>query len=145
METQHYLVPLDFSEHADKALQYAIELAQQVPARLTLLHVIHTMPLGVTEIGASLPYAYLQEMEADIAQAMDAYLQRVQAAKLQGEVKTVHGVPFQEIVECAKAGKVDLIIMGTHGRTGLQHALLGSVAEKVVRLAPCSVLVTRLP
>jgi nucleotide-binding universal stress UspA family protein len=145
METQHYLVPLDFSEHADKALQYAIELAQKVPARLTLLHVIHTMPLGVTEIGASLPYAYLQEMEADIAQAMDAYLQRVQAAKLQGEVKTVHGVPFQEIVECAKAGKVDLIIMGTHGRTGLQHALLGSVAEKVVRLAPCSVLVTRLP
>lgn len=145
METQHYLVPLDFSEHAENALQYAIELAQKVPGRLTLLHVIHTMPLGVTEIGASLPYSYLQEMEADIAQAMDTYLQRVQAAKLQGEVKTVHGVPFQEIVECAKAEQVDLIIMGTHGRTGLQHALLGSVAEKVVRLAPCSVLVTRLP
>lgn len=144
METQHYLVPLDFSEHADKAFQYAIELAQKVPAHLTLLHVIHTMPLGVTEIGASLPYAYLQEMEAGIAQAMDAYLQRVRAAKLRGAVKTVHGVPFQEIVECAKTDKVDLIIMGTHGRTGLQHALLGSVAEKVVRLAPCSVLVTRL-
>lgn len=144
METLHYLVPLDFSEHAEKALQYAIELAQKLPARLTLLHVIHSMPLGVTEMGASLPYAYLQEMEADIAQAMDAYLQRVQAAKLQGEVTVVHGVPFQEIVEHAKAGKVDLIIMGTHGRTGLQHALLGSVAEKVVRLAPCSVLVTRL-
>jgi glycine betaine transporter len=144
METQHYLVPLDFSEHAEKALQYAIELAQKVSARLTLLHVIHTMPLGVTEMGASLPYSYLQEMEADIAQAMDTYLQQVQEAKLQGEVKTVHGVPFQEIVEHAKAGQIDLIIMGTHGRTGLRHALLGSVAEKVVRLAPCSVLVTRL-
>jgi nucleotide-binding universal stress UspA family protein len=144
METQHYLVPIDFSEHAERALQYAIELAQKVPARITLLHVIHTMPLGVTEMGASLPYAYLQEMEADIAQAMDAYLQQIQAAKLQGEVKTVHGVPFHEIVEHAKADRIDLIIMGTHGRTGLRHALLGSVAEKVVRLAPCSVLVTRL-
>ena len=144
METQHFLVPLDFSEHAEKALQYAIELAQKVPAHITLLHVIHTMPLGVTEMGASLPYSYLQEMEADIAQAMDAYLQQVQEAKLQGEVKTVHGVPFQEIVEHAKADRIDLIVMGTHGRTGLQHVLLGSVAEKVVRLAPCSVLVTRL-
>ncbi len=144
METQHYLVPLDFSEHAEKALDYAIELASKVPAHLTLLHVIHTMPLGVTDMEASLPYSHFQEMEADIAQAMDTYLQRVQAAKLQGEVKTVHGVPFQEIVEHAKAGNVDLIIIGTHGRTGLRHVLLGSVAEKVVRLAPCSVLVTRL-
>jgi universal stress protein A len=144
METQHYLVPIDFSEHAERALQYAIELAQKMSARITLLHVIHTMPLGVTEMGASLPYSYLQEMEADIAQAMDAYLRQVQEAKLQGEVKTVHGVPFQEIVEHAKAAKIDLIIMGTHGRTGLRHVLLGSVAEKVVRLAPCSVLVTRL-
>lgn len=144
METQHYLVPIDFSENAEHALDYAIELASKVPARLTLLHVIHTMPLGVTDMEASLPYSYLQEMEADVAQAMDTFLQRVQAAKLQGEVTVVHGVPFQEIVEHAKAAHVDLIIMGTHGRTGLQHVLLGSVAEKVVRLAPCSVLVVRL-
>ena len=58
METQHYLVPIDFSEHAERALQYAIELAQKMSARITLLHVIHTMPLGVTEMGASLPYSY---------------------------------------------------------------------------------------
>ena len=57
----------------------------------------------------------------------------------------VHGVPFHEILETAKSQKVDLIVMGTHGRTGLQHILLGSVAEKVVRLAPCPVLIARQP
>jgi nucleotide-binding universal stress UspA family protein len=57
----------------------------------------------------------------------------------------VHGTPLQEIIDTAKATGADLIIMGTHGRTGLHHVLVGSVAEKVVRLAPCSVLVTRHP
>ena len=65
------------------------------------------------------------------------------AAGLIGECVVLYGVPFQEIVDTAKARQVDLIIMGTHGRTGLLHVLLGSVAEKVVRLAPCSVLVVR--
>jgi nucleotide-binding universal stress UspA family protein len=57
----------------------------------------------------------------------------------------VHGVPFQEILDTAKARQVDLIIMGTHGRTGLSHVLSGSVTEKVVRLAPCPVLIARQP
>jgi nucleotide-binding universal stress UspA family protein len=57
----------------------------------------------------------------------------------------VHGVPFHEILETAKSQNVDLIVMGTHGRTGLEHIFLGSVAEKVVRLAPCPVLIARQP
>ena len=57
----------------------------------------------------------------------------------------MHGVPFQVIIETASTAHVDLIIMGTHGRTGLPHVLLGSVAERVVRLAPCPVLVVRIP
>ena len=57
----------------------------------------------------------------------------------------IHGVPFHEIIETAKMQQVDLIVMGTHGRTGLQYMLLGSVAEKVVHLAPCPVLVVRQP
>ena len=64
---------------------------------------------------------------------------------LEGEIAVVHGVPFQEMLDTAKKQQVDLIIMGTHGRTGLQHVLMGSVAEKVVRLAPCPVLVVRQP
>jgi nucleotide-binding universal stress UspA family protein len=64
---------------------------------------------------------------------------------LEGEVAVIHGVPFHEIIETAKMQQVDLIVMGTHGRAGLQYMLLGSVAEKVVHLAPCPVLVVRQP
>ena len=61
------------------------------------------------------------------------------------EAKLVEGVPFKEIISFARAGNYDLIVMGTHGRSGLKHALLGSVAEKVVRKAPCAVLTVRMP
>ena len=96
-------------------------------------------------MGVTLPYTYLQDLEAEIMQSMEACLARVTAVGLDGDIVVVHGVPFHEIVETAKTQKVDLIVMGTHGRTGLQHVLLGSVAEKVVRLAPCPVLVARQP
>ena len=96
----------------------------------------------------TLPYAYsrfIQHLEAEVAHRMQACLERVTAGGLEGEVVVVQGVPFQKILETAKNQQVDLIIMGTHGRTGLQHVLLGSVAEKVVHLAPCPVLVVRQP
>ena len=96
-------------------------------------------------MGVTLPYTYLQDLEAEIMQSMEACRARVTAAGLEGDIVVVHGVPFHEILETAKTQKVDLIIMGTHGRTGFQHILLGSVAEKVVRLAPCPVLVARQP
>jgi len=145
MASQHFLVPIDFSECADQALEYAINLGRGLGARLTLLHVIQSVPLGGVDMGVTLPYTYLQDLEAEIMQSMEACLARVTAAGIEGDIVVVHGVPFHEIVEAAKAQKVDLIIIGTHGRTGLQHILLGSVAEKVVRLAPCPVLVARQP
>jgi nucleotide-binding universal stress UspA family protein len=92
------------------------------------------------------PHAYsrfTQNLEAEVTHSMQAYLERVTAGGLEGEIAVVHGIPFQEILDTAKKQQVDLIIMGTHGRTGLQHVLMGSVAEKVVRLAPCPVLVVR--
>ena len=85
------------------------------------------------------------ELETAITGDMEGYLARVTAAGLEGEIAVVHGVPFQEILDTAKKRQVDLIIMGTHGRTGLPHVLLGSVAEKVLRLAPCPVLIARQP
>jgi nucleotide-binding universal stress UspA family protein len=145
MASQHFLVPIDFSEYANQALEYAITLAGKLEARLTLLHVIQSVPLGGVDMGVTLPYTYLQELEAEIRQSMDACLACVTAAGLAGDIVVVHGVPFHEILETAKSQNVDLIVMGTHGRTGLQHILLDSVAEKVVRLAPCPVLVARQP
>jgi nucleotide-binding universal stress UspA family protein len=143
MTTQHILVPVDFSEYAEQALEDAIGLASKLPAHLTLLHVIHMVPLGIVDGGATLPQSYLQALEAEAQHRMEAYRQRVQAAGLEGAVIMVHGVPFQSIVDTARDQNVDLIVIGTHGRTGLAHVFLGSVAEKVVRLAPCPVLVTR--
>jgi universal stress protein A len=141
--TQHFLVPIDFSEYAEQALEYAIALADKLQARLTLLHVIHDLPIGAGDMASALPYEYMQEIEAGVQQSMEELLDRARDAGLEGDVVIVHGVPFQAILDAAEDRNVDLIIMGTHGRTGLPHALMGSVAEKVVRLASCPVLVTR--
>jgi universal stress protein A len=143
MPTQHFLVPLDYSEYADQALEYAMMLAGKLQARLTLLHVIHESPIGTGEMASALPYSYMQDLEVEVQRSMEEQLKRVQDAGLEGDTIIVHGIPFQSIIDIAHEQNVNLIIMGTHGRTGLQHILMGSVAEKVVRLAPCSVLVTR--
>jgi universal stress protein A len=143
MPTLHFLVPIDLSASAEQALDYAIRLAQTLNARLTVLHVIQPAPMAGVDVGVVLPQTYLQEVEEAVQRSLEAALARVTAAGLTGEQIVLYGVPFQEIVETAKARYVDLIVMGTHGHTGLMHVILGSVAEKVVRLAPCSVLVVR--
>jgi nucleotide-binding universal stress UspA family protein len=103
------------------------------------------LSMGGGDLGVTLPYSYMQELDAELNRRLESYLERITAAGLNGDMVLVHGSPYQEIVETAKARQVDLIIMGTHGRTGLRHVLLGSVAEKVVQLASCPVLVTRQP
>jgi nucleotide-binding universal stress UspA family protein len=143
MPTQHFLVPIDFSAYSDQALTYAITLATQLRARLTLLHVIHELSMVMGDMASALPEAYLQELAAEAQRGLEERLTRVHEAGLEGDIVLVHGVPFQRIIDTAHDQKVDLIVMGTQGRTGLSHALMGSVAEKVVRLAPCPVLVAR--
>lgn len=147
MLPKHCLVPVDFSAASDQALAYAIALATKLQACLTLLHVIHDLPLGVGDAPSALPYPalYLQELEAEVQRGLAEHLKQVHDAGLQGDTVMVHGVPFQRILDTARDRHIDLIIMGTHGRTGLRHVLMGSVAEKVVRLASCPVLVTRHP
>lgn len=140
MTSQHFLIPLDFSECANQALEYAMTLAKKLQARLTLAHVVYLPKMVEVDIAP-----YQEQLEAGAMQAMETNLKRVQDAGLEVDIVTVHGVPFREIVELARDRDVDLIIMGTHGHTGLQHVFLGSVAEKVVRLAPCPVLVVRQP
>lgn len=143
MTAEHLLVPIDFSPHSDHALEYAIELAQKLQAHLTLLHVIHLTPLTMGDMVTSFPGPFPEEVETEARRLMDALLGRLRDAGLEGETGIVHGIPFQSIIDTAKDNGTDLIVMGTHGRTGLPYALMGSVAEKVVRLSPCPVLVTR--
>jgi nucleotide-binding universal stress UspA family protein len=143
MIVQHVLVPIDFSATADRALAYAIALAQQLQARLTLLHVLDLTPVTMDEMTPGMTATYLDDLETDAQHLLQASRERVQRVGLRAESLLVQGTPTQTIVDTASEQGVDLIIMGTHGRTGLAHVFLGSVAEHVVRQGPCPVLVVR--
>jgi nucleotide-binding universal stress UspA family protein len=140
MHLHHILIPLGFSPDAGWVLDYAIEFVQRFQARLTLLHVVHLPPIADVNLAS-----YIGEVEAGAQQEMETYPKRVQEAGISATIRIVHGAPFQEIIDITKDIQADLIIMGTHDRTGVPHLLLGSVAERVVRMAPCPVLVTRRP
>ncbi len=138
------LVPIDFSRHSELAMEFASALAQKFDANLVLMHamVMPVYPLPEGYVAAS------PETLAEMLHKADAALkQRRKRALALGaprvEVVTTEGAAFAAIIEVARVKGCDLIVMGTHGRTGLKHALIGSVAEKVVRKAPCAVLTVR--
>ena len=137
------LVPLDFSPPSKKALDYAVTFARQFKARLTLLHVVE--PVATPDFAASFPLA--MENDKLMAAAKNELERAVKSARIpRGIVEKIlvrFGRSFHEIADAARTRKVDLIIISTHGYTGLKHALLGSTTERVVRYAPCLVLVVR--
>ncbi len=140
------LVPVDFSPHSERAAALAAELAKTFGASLTVLHVysIPTYPLPEGYIIAS-PET-VAELMTKISSALKEVKTRVLARGAPHvESLLVEGSAFAEIVRTAREKQHDLIVMGTHGRTGLKHALMGSVAEKVVRKAHCPVLTVRDP
>lgn len=141
---QKILVPVDFSPHSERAVRIAANLSQRYLASLTLVHV-HLPPVSAlagafvfqSELEVDRLFAELRkqlEAEADIARSFGASSVATQI---------VTGVPASAVCDLANDEGFDLIVMGTHGRTGLDHALMGSVAERVVRLAPCPVLTLR--
>ena len=140
MKYEQILVPTDFSTDADHALEHAIGLAQQFQSRLTLLHVVFLYLPSSAEAGFP---AYTAQLKREADQQLQGPRNRAEEANVAVEAFTEMGVPADKIVEVARDRHVDVIVMGTQGRTGLPHLLLGSVAERVVRLAPCPVLVTR--
>jgi nucleotide-binding universal stress UspA family protein len=136
------MVPIDFSECSKKALPYALALAREHRADLTLLYVVEPA-YGAGEYGG-IDYA---QIEASMREGGEKELARMAAEEVRGQVKAVTqvcvGNPARAIVETARDLPADLIVIATHGRTGLKHVLLGSVAEHVVQRAPCPVLVVR--
>ena len=136
------LVPLDFSETAQKAVPYALKFAEQFGAKIILLGVIEPF---VTPDFAAFPLVMEPEKVMRATKdRLDAFVKKAGIpAKLVEKTLVRHGSPFLEITEAARTLKVDLIVITTHGHTGIKHVLMGSTAERVVRHAPCPVLVVR--
>ena len=138
-EPSRILVPVDFSESSLDALQHALAFARQNDARLTLLHVIEPFHASLFIDTTGTQHA--------MREASHLRLTKLWEATRKAWPRTGHelreGDPVTTITALAKRMNADLIVMGTQGRTGLQRGLIGSVAERVVRHAPCPVLVVR--
>lgn len=135
------LVPVDFSPHSEKALRYAATIAGRFGAGIELLHIVE----DPYRTGAWSPDVYtpivpeiLDNLIADAGRRLDRLKIVAEAGGTQVQTTVLIGLPAQTII--SKSSEVDLIVMGTHGRTGLSHVMLGSVAERVVRKAACPVL-----
>lgn len=139
------LVATDFSEYADHALDYAAELAQRLDAKLHLVHAIGVPTIGIAEMG--LAYGSMM-METTTKEAQEALSARAARFRDRASFAGTHlevGDARDVIDRIAETIGADLIVMGTHGRRGVRRMLLGSVAETVVRSAPCPVLTIRSP
>ena len=137
MPFKHILVPTDFAEAAERALDLGIELARSFDAKLSVLHVYHVlipMPYGD---GLASPF---EQLAAQARGLVDQHAARTKTRYPKSEALFKSGVTWEQIVATAKELDVDLIVMGTHGRRGLSRAMMGSVAEKVIRLASVPVL-----
>ena len=138
------LVPIDFSEHSKNALQYAIPFAKQFDAELLLVYIVEPT---IYPADFSFGQVGIPSLEAEMREKGKESLKRLVKEQVAGEVSArtiIHtGKPFLEIINVAREEKVDLIIIATHGHSGVEHILFGGTAEKVVRKAHCPVLVVR--
>jgi nucleotide-binding universal stress UspA family protein len=137
------LVAIDFSDCARKALQYALPLAKEHGAAITLIYVVQTPAYPGGEFGR-LDYVPMEaEMRESGKKALATLIEKEICDAVPVDSIITTGAPAHEITEAAKRIPADLIVISTHGRTGLKHVFLGSVAEMVVRHAPCPVLIVR--
>jgi universal stress protein A len=142
MQLHKILAPIDFSDHASRALRWGASLAERYDAQIILLHVI---PETVEELSmhGSAWEQVIMVLEAKVeTQLFEVALMELKDG-LGVDVRVAVGKPAEEIVRVAREDAVDLIVMGTHGHTGLRYMLLGSTAETVFRTAPCPVFMVQ--
>ncbi len=139
------LCPTDFSASSGAALDVARGLAKRLGARLHLVHVLQMPYIGFDEsmTMASMSVELLTQLRARADEQLKAQLELCKAAQVEADGEQVDGVPHHKIVQLAEGA--DLVVMGTHGRTGLPRLMIGSVAERVIRLAKCPVLTVPTP
>lgn len=138
------LLPTDFSPQAEVARSWACQLCEQFKAELHLLHVLESHPGATPAFGMGLaPPQSVKESIPLIRKILDDYIDSEWKSKNQVAISIRDGAAFVEIVRYARDSDIDLIVLSTHGRTGIPHMMMGSVAERVVRSAPCPVLTVR--
>jgi nucleotide-binding universal stress UspA family protein len=144
MEIKSILFPTDFSDESSHALEYAVDMAKRYGAKLYLLHVVHAI-YNVT--GWYVPHTSLNEIYKDLEKSAQKELERYDLKELRSlkdiERRVLTGVPHEVIVKFVKDNKIDLIVMGSHSRKGIDRVLFGSTASQIVRFAPCPVLTVR--
>jgi nucleotide-binding universal stress UspA family protein len=141
LSIKRIVVGTDFSEGSDAAMEQAFSLAVTLRAVVDLVHVVEPGILVAPAALGSLPLADGPALYEEIDRALTARAEQARAAGLVCQTNSLQGFPPGEIVRHARKVDADLIIVGTHGRTGIAHAVLGSVAERVVQRAACPVLV----
>ena len=138
------LVPVDFSAYTDEIVQHAMAIAQKFGSSLHLIHVVPSMDyftpyesfMAVENVAA-----VQKAIEAEVEGQLDGAARKITGIAVTKAIRT--GAASIEIIDYARSAQIDLIVMGTHGRGALEHILIGSVAEKVVRKSPCPVLTIR--
>jgi nucleotide-binding universal stress UspA family protein len=141
MTFKKILCPIDFDENSIAALDSAAELARESGA---IVEVLHVVPINM-QPGAGQIYIDVYSAQQEAAQAKLAEIAKTHLAGVKCELRVTVAQPAVAILHAQKAGRADVIVMSTHGRRGLAHLFLGSVAEHVVREAPCPVLTFRSP
>jgi universal stress protein A len=140
------LTAIDFSDSSDYAFEYALTLAKQFQAELTVMHVINE-PVDLR--GFYVPHISFEQLEREIEEGAEVMMEKFCKDKMADFTRfttvVVAGIPYEEITRKAEETGTSLIVLGTHGRTGIDHLIFGSTAERVVRSALCPVLTIRMP
>lgn len=140
------LVPIDFSEYSKASLRYAVSFAKKFNAEINLIYVVEPI---IYPPDFSMGQIAIPSMDIELDKRAEVELQKLIETEINGVLKSEiiirTGKPFIEIIETASEKDIDLIIIATHGHSGVEHILFGSTAEKVVRKAPCPVLTLREP
>lgn len=144
IQIKRMLLPTDFSEYSATATKYACELATKFAAELHILHTLEIHPISTPDFGMGLALPrYMEESRAAAEKSLAGIVDPQWAAGHKVVKVLREGSPRGEIVRYARENDIDLIVITTHGRSGLAHVLIGSVAESIVRTAPCPVLTVR--
>lgn len=146
MKIESVLFPTDFSEGSFNALPYAADLSRHYNAKLYILHVVYDV-FRATD--SHIPHISADELYREMSVWATKEIDRCCVEETRGlpDVKKVvlKGIPYDEIVNFAEKEKIDIIVMGTHGKKGIERLFFGSTAERVVRIAPCPVMTVRIP